>query len=75
MYTTTKDIAGGTFMTCKDCGYSISMNRLCEKPIQSTTDMLRHMLAHNASRVLAAGGRIIPELEPVRGLFGESVSA
>jgi len=73
MYTTTKNIAGGTIMMCKDCGYSIGMNSLCKTPIQSTTDMLRHMLAHNSSRILVADGRIIPELELVPVLSGRSV--
>ena len=59
MYTTTRNIAGGTLMTCKDCGHAISMNKICEKPLQAATDMLKHMAAHNASRAFAAGGRVI----------------
>jgi RNA polymerase-binding transcription factor DksA len=50
MYTTTRNIAGGTFMTCKDCGDAISMNKLCENPIQSATNMLKHIAQHSASK-------------------------
>jgi len=60
MYTTTRKMAGGTLMTCKECGHAISMNKICEKPIQSATDMLKHMAAHNASRAFAPVGRVIP---------------
>jgi hypothetical protein len=58
MYTTIRNIAGGTFMTCKDCGHAISMNKLCEEPIQSATDMLKHMADHNASRAFAPVERV-----------------
>jgi hypothetical protein len=27
-------------MTCNDCAHAISMNKICEKPLQSATDML-----------------------------------
>ncbi|SRR6266849_1708447 len=60
MYTTTRKMAGVTLMTCKECGHAISMNKICEKPIQSATDMLKHMAAHNASRAFAPVGRVIP---------------
>jgi hypothetical protein len=53
MYTTTRRIAGGTFMVCSDCGDAISMNKICKTPLQSATDMLKHMAAHNASRAFA----------------------
>ena len=61
-------------MTCKDCGHSIGINELCEKPLQLATDMLKHMAIHNASRAFAkAAGVIVPEpiLEapPASGLF------
>ena len=66
MYTTTRNIAGSTLMTCKDCGHEISMNKICEKPIQAATDMLKHMAAHNASRAFAAVERVIvPEPEAI----------
>lgn len=45
-------------MTCKDCGHAISMNKLCEEPIQSATDMLKHMADHNASRAFAPVERV-----------------
>jgi hypothetical protein len=54
MYITTRNIAGGTFMTCGDCGHAISMNQICKTPLQSATDMLKHMAAHSASRAFAA---------------------
>ena len=61
MYKTTR-IAGDTFMTCKDCGHAISMNKICERPIQAATDILKHMAAHNASRAFAvAAGVMAPK--------------
>ena len=64
MYKTTRNIAGDTFMICKDCGHEISMNKICERPIQSATDILKHMAAHNASRAFAvAAGVMGPEPE------------
>jgi hypothetical protein len=71
MYTTTRNIAGGTLMTCKDCGSEISMNKMCEKPLQAATDMLKHMAAHNASPAVAAVERLrrpAPEAVPSREL-------
>jgi hypothetical protein len=51
-------------MICKDCGHAISVNKICERPIQSATDMLKHMAAHNASRAFAvAAGIVEPEPE------------
>ena len=72
MYTTTRNMAGGTFMTCKDCGHAISMNTICEKPIQAATDMLKHLAAHNASRAFATVGRVIRR-EPETVTSSESV--
>jgi hypothetical protein len=74
MYTTTRNIAGGTFMTCKDCGHAVSMNMICDHPIQSATEILKHMAAHNAC-ALAACGHGTPELEAVRALSGKWISA
>jgi hypothetical protein len=69
MYTTTRSIASGTLTTCNDCGHAISMNKICEKPLQSATDMLKHMAAHNSSRAFATAGRVIrPEPEVVPGI-------
>jgi len=66
MYKTTRTIAGGTFTTCNDCGHAISMNEICETPLQSAIDMLKHMAAHNASRAFATVGRVVrPEPEVV----------
>ena len=61
MYTTTRNIAGGTFMTCKDCGHAVSMNKMCETPLQSATDILKHMAAHNASHAFAT---VEPDMRP-----------
>ena len=64
MYKTTRNVAGGTSMTCKDCRHEISMNEMCEKPIQAATDMLKHMAAHNASRAFAVAESVMgPEPE------------
>ena len=65
MYTTTRNIAGGTLTTCKDCGNEISMNKMCEKPLQAATDMLKHMAAHNTSAVAAVERLRRPEPEAV----------
>jgi hypothetical protein len=53
-------------MTCKDCGQALSMNKMCETPLQSATDILKHMAAHNASHAFASVGRVTrPALEIV----------
>jgi len=66
MYITTRRIAGGTFMVCSDCGDAISMNKICENPIQSATDMLKHIAAHDAPHAFTAVERVIrPEPEAV----------
>jgi hypothetical protein len=53
-------------MTCNDCGDAISMNKICKTPLQSATDMLKHMAVHNASRAFAAVERSMrPEPETV----------
>ncbi len=70
MYTTTRSNAGGTLTTCGECGHAISMNKICEKPLQSATDMLKHIAAHNSSRAFAAVERVIlpePEAVPLIG--------
>ena len=67
MYTTSRNMAGGTVTICKDCGHAVTMNQMCEKPIHSATDMLKHMAAHNASRAFVTAGRAIgpvPETVP-----------
>jgi hypothetical protein len=63
MYKTTRNVAGKTFMTCNDCGHEISMNKMCERPIQAAADMLKHMAAHNASRAFAVVESVV-RLEP-----------
>jgi hypothetical protein len=72
MYTTIRNIAGGTFMTCNDCGEAISLNKLCEAPLQSATNMLKHMAGHNASRAFAVANRSTLEavalIEPATSL-------
>ena len=47
-------------MTYKDCGHAVSMNKMCQKPLQSAADILEHMAAHNASDIIAAAGRPVP---------------
>jgi hypothetical protein len=34
------------------------MNTICKTPLQSATDMLKHMAVHNASRAFAAVGQV-----------------
>ena len=66
MYIRTRNIAGCTFMTCHDCGLAISMNKICETPLQSATDMLKHMAGHNASRAFVRAGHVMqPEPEAI----------
>lgn len=51
-------------MICKNCGHAISVNKICERPIQAATDMLKHMAAHNASRAFAVAASVMgPEPE------------
>ncbi len=55
-------------MTCKDCGHAVGMNKMCEKPLQSASDILKHMAAHNASQAFASVGPVTrpePEIVPV----------
>jgi hypothetical protein len=62
-------------MICTDCGHSIRTNRICERPIQSATDMLKHMAAHNASHAFVI---TTPIVEPKPEAFlssGELASA
>jgi hypothetical protein len=75
MYIRIRSMVGGTHMRCKDCGHEIGMNKICERPIQAATDMLKHMAAHNASRAFAvAASALGPEpeailaVEPLPGL-------
>ena len=66
MYIRIRSIAGGTHMRCKDCGHEISMNKICQRPIQAATDMLKHMSAHNASRAFAVAASVMgPEPEAI----------
>jgi len=71
MYTTTRRIAGGTFMVCSDCGDAVSMNTICKTPLQSATDMLKHMAVHNASRAFAPVVEPLTQPEPEADLSGE----
>ena len=45
-------------MTCKNCGHAVSMNKMCETPLQSATDILKHMASHNASHAFASVERV-----------------
>ena len=51
-------------MVCDDCGDAISMNKICENPIQSATDMLKHMAVHNASCAFASASEPVTQPEP-----------
>jgi len=69
-------------MTCKDCGHAISMNTICEKPIQSATDMLKHMAAHKRSRAFAILEPVVereipavPSLEPLLGAHSQLIAS
>jgi hypothetical protein len=62
MYKTSRNKADGTtLMICNNCGHAVSLNKLCEKPLQSATAMLKHMAAHNASGAFAP---IVLHMEP-----------
>jgi hypothetical protein len=69
MYIRIRSTAGVTQMRCKDCGHEISMNKICERPIQAATDMLKHMAAHNASRAFSVASSIMePEPEAIHAV-------
>jgi hypothetical protein len=62
-------------MIRRDCGHAISVNKICETPLQSATDMLKHMGAHNASRAFASvrhdlrpEPEAIPAVDPIPAL-------
>jgi len=59
-------------MVCNDCGHEISMNKLCETPIQSSINMLNHMAAHNASRAFLPVVDHVAQPEPDAAPSGES---
>jgi hypothetical protein len=63
MYIRTRTIADGISMICKNCGHAIGVNKICDKPIQTATDMLKHMAVHNVSRAVAVAARVM-EPEP-----------
>jgi|CZKD01.1.fsa_nt_gi hypothetical protein len=79
MYITTRSIEGDTLMACGDCGHATSMNKICKTPIQSATDMLKHMAAHRASRAFVPVVPVVPItqklVEAVRGLGDKWASA
>jgi hypothetical protein len=45
-------------MTRKDCGHAVSMNKMCETPLQSARDILKHMATPNASHAFASVERV-----------------
>jgi len=57
MYTTTRHVAGGTFMICKECEHVVGMNKTCETPLQSATNILKHM----ATRAVLCATAMGPE--------------
>jgi hypothetical protein len=58
-------------MVCSDCGDAVSMNTICKTPLQSATDMLKHMAVHNASRAFAPVVEPLTQPEPEADLSGE----
>jgi hypothetical protein len=46
------------------------MNKICNTPLQSATDMLKHMAVHNASRAFAPVGQVA-QAEPEAQLSSE----
>jgi len=58
-------------MVCSDCGDAISMNTICKTPLQSATDMLKHMAGHNASRAFAPVVEHLTQPEPGADPFSE----
>jgi hypothetical protein len=71
MFITTRSIAGDTLTACCDCAHAISMNKICQAPLQSATDLLKHMAAHKRSRALAPAATATLELDAVRTLGGK----
>ena len=57
-------------MTWKDCRQEIRMNKICDKPIQSATRILKHVVADNVPQAFASVGRVASELQTVRTLSG-----
>ena len=57
-------------MTCRDCGHAVGMNKMCEKPLQSASDILKHMAAHNAFHTIATAGHLPSELLALPTLSG-----
>lgn len=60
-------------MVCDDCGDAISMNKVCENPIQSATDMLKHMAVHNPSHAFAPVVEHVTQPEPEADPFSELI--
>jgi hypothetical protein len=57
MYTTTSN-ATGIITTCSDCDYQISLNEICQRPLQAATEMLKHLTVHNARKPHTIGSLI-----------------
>jgi hypothetical protein len=50
-------------MTCKDCGHAVSVNKMCETPLRSAADILKHMASYNSSHAFASV-EPVPRREP-----------
>jgi len=50
------------------------MNKICKTPLQSATDMLKHMAAHNASRAFAPVVEHLTQPEPEADASDELVN-
>jgi len=46
------------------------MDKICDKPIQSATRILKHVVADNVPQAFASVGRVASELQTVRTLSG-----
>jgi hypothetical protein len=40
------------------------MNKMCETPLQSATNILKHMATHNISHAFASVGRVPSHFQP-----------
>jgi hypothetical protein len=57
-------------MVCRDCGDAIGMNTICKTPLQSATDMLKHMAVHSVSRAFVPVVQVAqPEPETDASLY------
>jgi hypothetical protein len=56
-------------MICKECGHAVGMNKMCETPLQSATNILKHMATHNVPHAFKSGGHVPLHLTTVVPLY------